>query len=43
MGNEEELFLVELGINPEEEVEASYTAKFKIKDLLKKYKNRQPK
>jgi hypothetical protein len=34
----EELFLAELGINPNEIIEMSYGASIKIKDLLKKHK-----
>jgi hypothetical protein len=33
----EELFLAELGINPNEIIEISYGASIKIKDLLKNY------
>ena len=33
----EELFLVDLGINTKEEIEAGYGAKIKITDLLSKY------
>ena len=33
----EELFIAELGGNPQQEIELSYGAKIKIKDLLSKY------
>ena len=33
----EELFIAELGGNPQQEIELSYGAKIKITDLLSKY------
>jgi len=35
--SKEELFLAEMGIHPETIIEGDYTAKYKLKDLLKKY------
>lgn len=33
----EELFLAEMGIHPQTIIEGDYSAKYKLKDLLKKY------
>ena len=37
MKTKEEIFLAEMGIHSEFVVEASFSAKYKLKDLLKKY------